>query len=732
MSRTGRTALAVTFFLLALYLWSYKGTSHSTDEWLFIDQMTALLQGRFEGLDVQYIGFYVLALPFMLLSRAVDDLGTFQVLCLVNSLTTAVAAGLLVLLVAELGYELEVAVITALIYGVGTLAWPYSGYFLREPAAAMWLAAAALFAVKYRNAGGWPWWIGSLLALGMAILTKRTVMVLLLPLFAYLACCLYARQDPRFLWQHWRSWSRLRRSLVGIAIGAIMAFALLSLDRLYASLALQIQGAIPNLRVLLELFASPGWGLFLFSPVLLLVVPGVGGLFRRRFLEASFLWGMTILYIFGITNHPLWWGTWNWGPRQVNPVLPLLILPLAETLRAHGSSRRFRVLLGFLALTSVLLAGMQAFVSFPFLQVAFTGGVSEGSFMWNWATSPPLTHWRFVSLENAEPVWARIGEGGLPLFLALAVLVGLSGWALLRTTAGRLRRWKLGVVGIAVLLLGLAAIVLHLAYFTTDYGRQLGFAEAAQQLRKESRPGDALVVYVWGEPPWAYIPRIALLNYCKGYCPPQTLVIKEHVIDNNPAWPAPLFQGIGNAGRVWVIMQGLLDTDSRPVETALAREWYFAGSTWTGPAVRLVRFERPLRVVNSRSEQRGDGFLDWKLLQYAVQTDASAQYNERCAYVTLNWKAETPRPAAELNTSLQLLDAAGRLVNQLDAPLSSFMPPETALGVTKGVLCLPQGSPSGAYQLNLVVYRPDTSERLPFSNGETVLPLYAGVFGPTP
>jgi hypothetical protein len=723
MGKPGRTAITVTLSLAALYLWSYKGTSHSTDEWFFIDQITALLQGRFEGMDVQYLGFYVLALPFVLLSGAVDTFGTYQILCLVNSITTAIAAGLLVLLVAELGYTLEVAVTTALVYGIGTLAWPYSGYLLREPTAAMWLVAAALCAVKYKGAGGWPWWATSLLTFGMALLTKRTVAVLLFPLLGYLACCLYIRQEPRFLWLRWRSWSTRLRSLAGIGICSFAGLVLWLLNGKFALFPSDIQAAIPDLPVLAALFASPGWGLFLFSPVLLLTIPGVKGLFQRRFLEGLFLWGMAVLYIFGITNHPLWWGTWNWGPRQVNPVLPLLLLPMAETLRAWGSNRRFRFVFGLLLLASALLAAMQALVSYPFLQVAFGGGIKEGDFIWNWATSPPLTQWRFINLDNFEPAWASIEQGGLSLFLVLAALAGLSVWLMLRTCRGQAGRWRTGVIGLVVLLVGSAVIMLHLAYFNPEYDGRLGFAEAAQQLRREGRPGDSLVVYIWGEPPWAYVPRIALLNYCKGQCPPQTLVIKEQAVDNNSDWPEQLYQGIGMSSRVWVIMQGLSEMDSRPVEMALARDWYYAGSTWTGPAVRMVRFERPITVLPSRSEERMDIFLNWKLLRYAVQVADSPPGGQRCAYVTTDWQRGASLASRDLNVSLQFLDSTGRLVSQIDAPLALFTPAAEASFTTKSMLCLPHSVPSGSYQLHMAVYGSDTSERLPFADGKDLLRL---------
>lgn len=726
MGKTGRAAITVTLFLSALYLWSYKGTSHSTDEWLFIDQMSALLQGRFAGMDSQYLGLYVLAMPLMLLSRVVETFGTYQILCLVNAITTAVAAGLIVLLVTEIGYQLEIAVTFALVYGVGTLAWPYSGYLLREPAASMWLVAAAWLAVRYRQRGGWQWWAVSLLAFGAAVITKRTVSVLLVPLLGYFACCLYLRQEPRALWTGWGSWSRERRVLAGLAVALLGMAGLWAASGLYALLPLDIVGAIPDLPVLAALFVSPGWGLFLFCPVLLLAIPGIKGLFQRHFLEATFLWGMAVLYVFGITNHPLWWGTWNWGPRQVNPVLPLLMLPLAETLGAWGGSRRFRVVFGLLLGLSVLLAGMQALVSYPFLQVAFGGGINENDFIWSWATAPALTHWRFINLESAEPAWARIEAGGLAVFLAMASLVATSAWLLLRTNRESVRRWRGWVIGLLALQVGLAAITLHLAYGSADYGGQAGFAEAATQLRKDGRPGDALVVYVWGEPPWAYVPRIALLNYCKGGCPPPTVVIKEQAIDNNDQWPGQLKQGVGDASRVWVIMQGLSEKDPRPVEAALARDWFYAGSTWPGPAVRLVRFERPAKDGGAQTMKRGDVLGDWRLQQYAVQTAPAAAGDQSCAYVTMDWGRAASLAPQELNTSLQLLDAAGRLVSQLDAPLSLFVTPgqETAL-VTRSALCLPPGAPTGSYQLGMAVYRPGTGARLPFADGTDLLRLAA-------
>ncbi|RLC81549.1 MAG: hypothetical protein DRI61_03740 [Chloroflexi bacterium] len=719
-----RTALAVTLFLFALYVWSYRGTSHSTDEWLFIDEMTRALREGLHTIPLQYASFYALGIPLLLLSRLVGTFGTYQTLTLLNSATTALAGGIMVLVLGELGYGVPEAAVTALVYGAATLAWPYSGYLLREPTTAMWLMVAAWLLLRYRVKGGWWYVVGSLLAFTGAAFTKQSASFLLFLYVAYFAYSLYARKEPKLFWEWWLPLQARHKLGVGLAFAAIVGLIFWFPVRAYVPFPRHLGEAIPSFKGLMGLLFSPGWGLFLFSPVLLLTIPGIPGFFRKHFWEALLLVGAAWVYILGCTRQPLWWGTWNWGPRQVNPILPMFTLPLAETLRLYGGRRAFKIVLGILLVVSVALAGMQTLVAYPFYQVAFRSGITDVEFTWNWHTSPPLNHWRFLKITDAEVAWATSSGVRWPLLLSLSVLVGLAAWFLIRTTGGRFARWSIYVGGVALLSVFLVAATLHLSYLDEDYGGNQGFAEAAQMLREEGKPGDKLVIYMWGEPPWAYIPRVAMLNYCKGLCPPHIVVIKEQFIDGQPGWEGRLRQLVGDAKRVWVVMEGLPETSpDRPVEIALAQWLYYAGSTWTGQTVRVARFDRGGdKVLVLGEEERETPNLE--LLSFSIRASDLPIRPGECLDVDLKWRIKS-REQGIWNVSYQLLDGGGQLAAQLDHPLTLFTKPggwgNERLIEDKTAFCLPADISPGLYQLILVVYDSRNMARENFTDGQDYL-----------
>src|SRR5207247_920371 len=78
------------------------------------------------------------------------------VMTLFGVLVAALTVAQLYLLGRAVGYGPRMAVLTAAAYGLGTLAWPYSRTFFRDPLAGLALLAAALAAARWRAAGAQP------------------------------------------------------------------------------------------------------------------------------------------------------------------------------------------------------------------------------------------------------------------------------------------------------------------------------------------------------------------------------------------------------------------------------------------------------------------------------------------------------------------------------------------------------------------------------------------------
>jgi hypothetical protein len=119
----------------------------------------------------------------------------------------------------------------------------------------------------------------------------------------------------------------------------------------------------PLAEGLAGLLVSPGRGLFVFSPVLVLVLPGMVLAWRRggptllRYLTIGAAL-FTVLY----AKFVYWWAGWVYGPRYFADVLPILCVLLCPVVWALGTRRAFRAAFAVLSVASVAIHALGAFL----------------------------------------------------------------------------------------------------------------------------------------------------------------------------------------------------------------------------------------------------------------------------------------------------------------------------------------------------------------------------------
>jgi len=106
------------------------------------------------------------------------------------------------------------------------------------------------------------------------------------------------------------------------------------------------------------LLFSPGRGLFVYSPILILSIPGFFYFFKSN-KEEAILFLLAFLVILSFYSTYTWWhGGLSFGPRFLTDVLPSFVLPLGKTLERCSSSKYFwilfYILLGFSIFTQVV------------------------------------------------------------------------------------------------------------------------------------------------------------------------------------------------------------------------------------------------------------------------------------------------------------------------------------------------------------------------------------------
>ncbi len=342
-------------------------------------------------------------------ARETRDFFTRLVYSSLNAFTTAASAVLVFLLARGFGYRAGTGVVVALGYGLGTMAWPYAKLDFSEPAATLFVLAAvwalyrafppcgsgcrsAVWGRESQVSGGrsqaplpgagelthhsplagalracrggprHPVWYGLLAAgaLLLAIAGKYTAALFALAVTGQWACS-----------SRW--WEPARR---GPALRFLIALVLPvgALGALAVGLALAFTGktpivltsgtgrlwedwlALPLWTGLRGLLLSPGKGLPLYSPWLLLALPGTVLFARRHRLDSLIvtLFPALVILLYGMK---LGWHGGSWGPRYLLPVIPLLSLaaaPAVEWCLRRGG--RWAAALGALA---ALSAGVQ-------------------------------------------------------------------------------------------------------------------------------------------------------------------------------------------------------------------------------------------------------------------------------------------------------------------------------------------------------------------------------------
>ena len=528
-----QAALALLIVLLAIYGLSYSGRFSTDDEHILASRSLSLaFQGRlnddrvlgndrihfYQGLPVDKASAGLAIEPLQSLFGAglarlalLLGSGRVQTLFLLNILAVALTALCVFAGIRVLGFPILTALITGLLFGLGTQAWVYTRTFFRDPLAMLFLAFAWTCALQLNRAGtsrsrslaG----AGVLLGLMLGILTKNTVtiavpavIVLLIPFWKSLG----GKERLR---------SRLARPGVLLPFLTVLTAILLLLFFARGPLArfsLSYYGQVlsffiltPHPNFIPALFGpliSPGKSLFLYSPVLLLSLPA---LVQRR-IEALAAWLYVLLLVLAqaLFYDSLWWGSVNWGLRFLMPALPLLAIAASGVIHHLLETRGGRAILVLLGVLSALIQLLG--ISTPpgeyylammslFPQAAGTLGV------WDLRYSAMVwTAGRVLSVKQWDLAFLR---GGLPGILVAASLTTLACLAFFKIRTKFSWVTLLMVISICLTILLIPGAYKDDPAYSSD---RSDFRTAQNDLLALAGPADVLAINSYGIPVWRY------------------------------------------------------------------------------------------------------------------------------------------------------------------------------------------------------------------------------------
>jgi hypothetical protein len=553
-------------------------------------------------------GFFKLA--------ALMHLGGVQTTLTMNVFFTALTGVVVFLTLCLQDYERRTAICCALLFGLGTMAWPFAKRYYRDTLAMFMVAISYIGWTLTFVRSKWRRFAGNvLIGLGVicGLLAKLTVVVAV-PAFILSILIVSLRQPKR---------RDLRKNSVALIFAALLLFFLTAAipDRgVLARFSLRhfievgkrlLAGLeISTLLAIVGPFLSPAKSVFLFSPILILTPFAC----VRKWKDTWQIRLPAVLIVIflpvaqALFHGELWGGTLTWGLRFMLPAMPMMILlcaPLIKDFLELKWSWRKAVWWGLVGVTLIVqVAGVFVPWHLPF-QVWSDRGLDPYSMNSIWKITYlaiPVHIMHLLEIANWDIAWIHT----LPLE-PLAILVPVTAIVLCAAMIGLIRVKALKrrsttfriistlTVGIFVMILPLFPSLYLLQENPANGGARSEFDAMYAWVKDNVQAGDLVVVDAYGTPIWHF-----MMNQWKEPIPWFSLPFEipgtagvDPLIGSQPSSAAiQLFQQVGpKYNRLWYIY-----SDEAP-DAGLCRE-----ITWLDR--ELVLLEEHQFTADTRVEAR--------------------------------------------------------------------------------------------------------------------------------
>ncbi len=528
--------LSLICFLAAIYLLSYTGKPISDDEQLYISATRNIaevsrlgaeqlygnlrLKGDYHGVEPGHPVLASLWLPLF----PDTNFGKAQLLYLLPILYTIFACVLIVVFAGRLGYSIPTGVVTALLYGLSTLAWPYAKTFLREPLLVILLLGSWLTFLTMTQTANWKKYVYGLLFF-ILIVTLVLVKVVYVAVWGafFILWQLDEREKGRKLFGR-MIWQLLLIVTVLVISGLIFTRGFTEANTYYRFSGAFVYDIFVRLffishsrfwEAILGSLISPLKGLIYYSPVILLALMSLILNFRKRpqlfVLPITMLTSLLLVQTLAFDGE--WW-TPTWGNRFLLPIISIFMiasLPVIDDLLIK-IKRGKMILAGIFILGVLIQLPAVLFNSSKFFaqtyDYEFSGFVRA---LWDPSLSPILLQWRMANIPEYDLlIWRVFPEQG---GLVMVFIFGVAGAAIMsiywlfRTIMGdeisrKNLSFRLLIVSGSVSFLVLCILLLG-RY--DPYYRIPEFKQLCDKLRVETQPGDLVIMYSYPGELWDFL-----------------------------------------------------------------------------------------------------------------------------------------------------------------------------------------------------------------------------------
>lgn len=487
-------------------------------------------------------GQEILAAPLVNLAEFLH-VGQIQSLFFLNIWVSALTAVGLFAGILLLGYSTSTALVLSLLFGLGTLVWPYTRTYFRDPLAMMFLTFAwgCAQSIKSRQTGRNRYlaWVGLVVFLSAGILSKNTILIAVPVLFLDIILRFSKLKTlPSVSWKKLSFFMGLLSFLLVLWSIILPRFELLArfTPRYYLFL-IQFFFSTPHpnfFQALLGPIISPGKSIFLYSPVLILSVIAL----VRHPASTWSAWFYLLLLVIGqaLFYDQDWWGHINWGLRFTLPAIPPLLMasaPIVENWMRSAKGQIGLLLLGVLS-GLVQLIGILAPVRNYYVEMAAAHpSISDFSSLWDLKYSALVWHLKWIlTAKSAEMAAIRVGASAVPILIGWILLIVLIILGLFWIKWRWLSRIAFGFsVGLMVLMLWV--YIKDPAYYYT----RVDLKAAQEKISQEAAANDLVLIKSYGTPIWIYMMNWSGPHYTWTSLPfyfPTPARIEEYHATHNP------------------------------------------------------------------------------------------------------------------------------------------------------------------------------------------------------
>ncbi|MEM7537458.1 MAG: hypothetical protein AAF639_35135 [Chloroflexota bacterium] len=812
---TNRILTTILFLtLFAAYLVTYTGVIQSSDGLAMfavtesivrrgeIDTNQLLWMGLQQGsfgpdgelYSRKGFGMTLLALPLVWLAQSLPnwlaafnmdarwlgDFGLVQVALLLNPILTAWTGVLIFLTGRRWGWSEPVSVGTALIFGLATMAWPYTQTFFSDPVCMWGLMAAFYNLACYQQEQGkrFLFWAG--MAWGLAYVA-RVINLITLPIYgiALLTLLIQNTEDAhknllQKLRQNWRELTSFVVPVVAAGLSSLWwnwvryghvfdsgyveseSFSAIWVDGLYG------------------LLFGPARGIFWYSPILILGIFGIGWFWRHQRWSLITMLAIALVYIGVYGKWYMWHGGFSWGPRFMLPLMPFLALLMGPTLLSLSSRWTGKIVFIALIMLSIVIQWLGLSVPFGLVQNWLQHNV-QPLFAPETFTqirySPLVLQWQFLLSpsgsnpamlgEHSQLWWLQPNTQWSYLLLPLSgLLIGLMYLTLVMNDTYRSQAIKRLVIFASTLVVLLTCVTIvqessvqESSVQESSAGKSALIAQVTDNLSMRERDGDAILLL---QP----LQTQPFANTYDGRLPTYGLFPQGELDDTNQTWQTYI---VNNYHRIWVIPD-YTPADQSGWEQPLRADDFLL---WE------QRFSTPVEEQNPDEQNSEEQTSDMRLALYApsnqhplVESGIGAIFgaplNEIEAtqpmtepitanngWIRLMGYGLTPQTApgnllllslqwqslatidANYHVFVHLLDSNNEKVAQRDGQPVQWMRPTSTWALDEKIVdnygfLLPRDLLAGEYTIAIGFYDPVTGERLPTGAGTPDFALRLG------